>query len=128
MSEPYMLSNAEMATYMWKYLPGENVFQHVGTHTHTYIYQRILSCKSLVLLHCQRRFAFCTVCISRFSPSLIHGLCAIFASNSRFMSHFQAPLDTCLDNPLLANLSVHDFHFTVYAPPNRPDFLSDFLS
>ena len=33
-------------------------------------------------------------------PSLIHGLCAFFASNSRFMSLFQAALDTCLDSPL----------------------------
>ena len=42
-----------------------------------------------------------TVCTSRFIPSLIHGVCAIFASNSRFMRLFQAPLDTCLDSPLL---------------------------
>ena len=34
-------------------------------------------------------------------PSLIHGLCAIFASNSQLMHLFQAPLDTCLDSPLL---------------------------
>ena len=34
-------------------------------------------------------------------PSLIHGLCAIFASNSRYMRLFQAPLDTCLDSPVL---------------------------
>ena len=40
-----------------------------------------------------------TVCTSRFGPSLIHGLCAIFASKSRFMRLFQAALDTCLDNP-----------------------------
>ena len=33
------------------------------------------------------------------SPSLIHGLCAIFASNSRFMRLFQAALDTLLDSP-----------------------------
>ena len=32
-------------------------------------------------------------------PSLIHGLCAFFASNSRFMRLFQAALDTCLDSP-----------------------------
>ena len=38
---------------------------------------------------------------SRFSPSLIHGLCAIFGSDSRFMRLFQAPLNTCLDSPLL---------------------------
>ena len=30
---------------------------------------------------------------------LIHGLCAFFASNSRFMRLFQAALDTCLDSP-----------------------------
>ena len=41
------------------------------------------------------------MCTSRFSPSLIHGLCAIFASNLRFMRLFQAPLDTCLDSPFL---------------------------
>ena len=41
-----------------------------------------------------------TVCTSRFSPSLIHDLYAIFASNSRFMCLFQAALDTCLDGPL----------------------------
>ena len=34
-------------------------------------------------------------------PSLIHGLCAFFASNSRFMRLFQATLDTCLDSPFL---------------------------
>ena len=32
-------------------------------------------------------------------PSLIHGLCAIFASDSRLMRLFQAPLDTCLGSP-----------------------------
>ena len=32
-------------------------------------------------------------------PSLIHGLCAFFASNSRFMRLSQAPLDTPLDSP-----------------------------
>ena len=32
------------------------------------------------------------------------------------MRLFQAPLDTCLDSPLLASLSVHGWHFTVYAP------------
>ena len=53
---------------------------------------------------------------SRFSPSLIHCLCAIFASNSRFMRLFQAPFDTSLDSPLLARLSVHGLHFTVHAP------------
>ena len=49
-------------------------------------------------------------------PSLIHGLCAISASNSRFMRLSQAPLDTCPDSPLLARLSIHGLHFTVYAP------------
>ena len=35
------------------------------------------------------------------SPSLIHGLCAFFASNSRLMRLFQAALDTPgpLDSP-----------------------------
>ena len=46
-------------------------------------------------------------------PSLIHGLCAFFASNSRFMRLFQAALDTCLDSPFLP---VHGLHFTVRAP------------
>ena len=40
-------------------------------------------------------------------PSLIHGLCAFFASNSRFMRLFQAALDTCHDSPFFASLSVH---------------------
>ena len=48
-------------------------------------------------------------------PSLIHGLCAIIASNSRLMRLFQAPLDTCLVSPFFASLSVHGLHFTVYA-------------
>ena len=38
---------------------------------------------------------------SRFSPSLIHGLCAFFASNLRFMRLFQAALDTPSRQPLL---------------------------
>ena len=49
-------------------------------------------------------------------PSLIHGLCAFFASNSRFMRLFQAALDTPLDSPFFTSLSVHGLHFTVYAP------------
>ena len=53
-------------------------------------------------------------------PSLIHGLCACFASNSRFMRLFQAALDTCLDSPFSATLSVHGLHFTVCAPSNTP--------
>ena len=56
------------------------------------------------------------VCTSRFSPSLIHGLCAFFASNSRFMRLFQAALDTRLDSPFSATLSVHGLHFTFCAP------------
>ena len=32
------------------------------------------------------------------------------------MRLFQAPVDTCLDSSLLASLSVHGLHFTVYAP------------
>ena len=46
----------------------------------------------------------------------LHGLCAFFASNSRFMRLFQAALDTCLDSPFFASLSVHGLLFTVYAP------------
>ena len=49
-------------------------------------------------------------------PSLIHGLCAFFASNSLFMRLFQAVLDTPLDSPFPATLSVHGLHFTVCAP------------
>ena len=49
-------------------------------------------------------------------PSLIHGLCAIFASNSRFMRLFRAPLDTPLDSPFSATPSVHGLHFTVSGP------------
>ena len=55
-------------------------------------------------------------------PSLIHGLCAFFASNSRFMRLFQAALDTCLDSPFFASLSVHGLHFTVYAPSIEVSF------
>ena len=63
-----------------------------------------------------------TVCTSRFSPSLIHGLCAFFASNSRFMRLFQAALDTPLDSPFSAILSVHGLHFTVCAPSKKIHF------
>ena len=56
-----------------------------------------------------------TVCTSRFSHSLIRGLCVFFASNSRFMRLFQAALDTPLDSPFSATLSVHGLHFTVCA-------------
>ena len=62
-------------------------------------------------------FALLAVC----SPSLIHGLCAFFASNSRFMRLFQAALDTPLDSPFSATLSVHGLHFTVCAPSNFPN-------
>ena len=31
------------------------------------------------------------------------------------MRLFQGPLDTCLDSPFFASLSVHGLHFTVYA-------------
>ena len=50
------------------------------------------------------------------APPLIHGLCAFFASNSQFMCLFQGALDTPLDNPFSATLSVHGLHFTVCAP------------
>ena len=36
------------------------------------------------------------------------------------MRLFQAALDTCLDSPCFASLSVHGLHFTVYAPSNCP--------
>ena len=39
-----------------------------------------------------------------------------FASNLRFMRLFQAALDTPLDGPFSATLSVHGLHFTVCAP------------
>ena len=48
---------------------------------------------------------------------LIHGSCAFFASNSRFMRLFQAALDTLLDSPFAATLSVHGLHFTVPKGP-----------
>ena len=57
-------------------------------------------------------------------PSLNPGLCAFFASNSRFMRLFQAALGTPLDSPFSASLSVHGLHFTVYAPSKfQPGFL-----
>ena len=34
-------------------------------------------------------------------PSLIHGLCAMLAFDSRFYSPVSGPLETCLDSPLL---------------------------
>ena len=47
---------------------------------------------------------------------LIRGLCACFASYSRFMRLLQAALDTCLDSPSSATLSVHGLRFAVCAP------------
>ena len=47
---------------------------------------------------------------------VIHGLCAFLASNSRFMRLLQGALDTPLDSPFSATLSVHGLHFTVCAP------------
>ena len=35
------------------------------------------------------------------------------------MRLFQAALDTCLDSPFFASLSVHGLHFTVYAPSKK---------
>ena len=64
------------------------------------------------------------------APSLIHGLRTFFASNSRFRHLFQAPLDTPLDSPFSATLSVHGLHFTVCAPSNSrvsPDDYGDVL-
>ena len=47
-------------------------------------------------------------------------VCApFFASNSRCMRLFQAALDTPLDSPFSATLSVHGLHFTVYAPSSN---------
>ena len=65
---------------------------------------------------------------------LIHGLHFTVwpLPNSQFVRHFclqftaytpfQAPLDTCLDSPCFASLSVHGLHFTVYAPSKNPLF------
>ena len=50
---------------------------------------------------------------------IIHGLCAFFASNSRFMRLFQAALDTPLDSPFSATLSVHSLHFTLGTPSKK---------
>ena len=65
-----------------------------------------------------------------FAPSQIHSSCAFFASNSRFMRLFQAALDTTLDCPFSATLSVHGLHFTVCAPSTTffgkgPDCVAD---
>ena len=35
------------------------------------------------------------------------------------MRLFQAALDTCLDSPFFASLSVHGLHFTVYLPSKK---------
>ena len=35
------------------------------------------------------------------------------------MRLLQAPLDTCLDSPFFASLSVHGLHFTAYALSNN---------
>ena len=42
-------------------------------------------------------------------------VCALFASNSRFVRLFRAPLNTYLGSPFFASLAVHGLHFTVYA-------------
>ena len=60
------------------------------------------------------------------APFLIHGLCPFFASNSRFMRLFQAALNTPLDSPFSASLSIHGLHFTVCAPSNFSSFSSFF--
>ena len=60
-------------------------------------------------------------------PSLIHGLCAFFASNSRFVRLFQAALDTPLDSPFSATLSVHGLHFTVFRERQVVVFVADDL-
>ena len=66
--------------------------------------------------------AFLGFCASWFSPFLSHGLCAIFASFSRLIHLFQAPLDSGLDSPLLCQPLDSRFpglHFTVYALSNK---------
>ena len=42
------------------------------------------------------------------------------------MRLLQAALDTCLESPLLASLSVHGLHFTVYAPTIFAIFLGTY--
>ena len=41
------------------------------------------------------------------------------------MRLFQAALDTCLDSPFLASLSIHGLHFTVYAPSSFVRYRQD---
>ena len=43
------------------------------------------------------------------------------------MRLFQAPLDTPLDSPFSATLSVHGLHFTVCAPSNYPPFFNYYV-
>ena len=55
-------------------------------------------------------------------PSLIHGLCAFFASNSRFMRPFQAALDTPLDSPfsqIRPNLGRANLGLGKFAVPSK---------
>ena len=42
------------------------------------------------------------------------------------MGLFQAALDTCLDSPFFASLSVHGLHFTVYAPSKIANVAASF--
>ena len=44
------------------------------------------------------------------------------------MRLFQAALDTCLDSPFFASLSVHGLHFTVYTPSKGSGDLLSFGS
>ena len=48
--------------------------------------------------------------------SLIHGLCAFLPRIHGLCAFFQAALDTPIDSPFSATLSVHGLHFTVCAP------------
>ena len=49
-------------------------------------------------------------------PSLIHGLCAVFAFTSRLMSLLRPLLTPVSTAPFFASLSFHGLHFTVHAP------------
>ena len=67
------------------------------------------------------------VCTSRFSPSAIHGLCAILASNSRFMRPFPAPLNTCCQ-PFSSQFARHGLRGFEYPKNLWRLFLRDDLT
>ena len=59
----------------------------------------------------------------------LHGLappyfmvCALFLAPTHGLCAFFRPLDSCLDSPLLARLSIHGLHFTVYVPSMNTNF------